>query len=123
MVNKQFNFKLKEFINNSFENLDNWQEFIDEIFKYDEGSYSLYELHIYYSGVYNVLSEYESILHNELAEIKDKFKQKKPLECKDHAFNYFISTSLHQNSQSFNDLGKLDYVYINFTIEEVPNEY
>ena len=123
MVIKTFTFNLQNWITNKFNEseMDKYQEFLDVLYPYEEGSYSLYEMQIYYKGVYDCLSQYESLLHSEMVEFKEDFKLRLPLECKDHVYNYFLKASLSSDPKEFSEIGRVNTVDITFQIEEELN--
>ena len=123
MIIKTFTFNLQNWITNKFNEseMDKYQEFLDALYPYEEGSYSLYEMQIYYKGVYDCLSQYESLLHSEMVEFNEDFKLRLPLECKDHAYNYFLKASLSSDPKEFSEIGRVNTVDITFQIEEEPN--
>lgn len=75
----------------------------------------------YYKGVYDCLFQYEPLLHSELTEFKEDFQYRLPLECKDHAFNYFLKASLMSDAKEFTEVGRVSTIEITFDIEEEPN--
>ena len=121
MVIKTFVFNFQKWINNEIRNTDQYQDFLNALYQYDEGSYSLYDMQTYYKGVYDCLSQYESLLHSEMVEFNEDFKLRLPLECKDHAYNYFLKASLSSDPKEFSEIGRVNTVDITFQIEEEPN--
>ena len=123
MIIKTFTFNLQNWITNKFseEEMDKYQDFLNTIYPYDEGSYSLYEMQLYYKGVNDCLSQYESLLHSEMVEFNEDFKLRLPLECKDHAYNYFLNASLTSDAKEFTKVGRVSTIEITFEIEEEPN--
>ena len=122
MIIKTFTFNLQNWIIYKFseEEMDKYQEFLDALYPYEEGSHSLYEMQTYYKGVYDCLSQYESLLHSEMVDLSEDFKLRLPLECKDHAHNYFLKASLSSNPKEFSEIGRVNTVDITFQIEEEP---
>ena len=74
MVIKTFVFNFQKWSNNEIRNTDQYQDFLNALYQYDEGSYSLYDMQTYYKGVYDCLSQYESLLHSEMVEFNEDFK-------------------------------------------------
>ena len=122
-IKKIFKFNLQNWIANKFNDseMDKYHEFLDDLYPYEEGSHSLYEMQIYYKGVYDCLSQYESLLHSEMVEFNEDFKLRLPLECKDHAYNYFLNASLTSDAKEFTEVGRVSTIEITFEIEEEPN--
>lgn len=121
MVIKTFVFNFQKWINNEIRNTDQYQDFLNALYQYDEGSHSLFMMETYYKGVYDCLSQYESLLHSEMVEFNEDFKLRLPLECKDHAYNYFLNASLTSDAKEFTEIGRVSTIEITFEIEEEPN--
>lgn len=123
MIIKTFTFNLQNWITNKFNSseMDKYQEFLDDLYPYDEGSHSLFMMETYYKGVYDCLFQYEPLLQSELVEFTEDFQYRLPLECKDHAFNYFLKASLSSDPKDFNEIGRVHIINITFEIEEEPN--
>ena len=121
MVIKTFVFNFQKWINNEIRNTDQYQDFLNDLYQYDEGSHSLFMMETYYKGVYDCLFQYEPLLHSELTEFKEDFQYRLPLECKDHAFNYFLKASLSSDPKDFTEIGRVHTINITFEIEEEPN--
>lgn len=117
-----YSFKLKDWLNNTLDDnvMDKYQEFLDKLYQYEESSNTLYDMKIYYKGVFDCLEKYEPILHSEGDTIEHEFMYRLPLECKDHAFNYFLKAELTAKPVYY-EIGRVDSIYIEFTIEEEEN--
>jgi hypothetical protein len=123
MILTTYQFNFEHWLDNrlSQEEMDKYQEFLDNLYPYEQGSYSLYEMKIYYKGIYDCLSFYEPILHSEGDIIDHNFTYRLPLEVKDHAFNYFLKAELFSDPKYCGEIGRVSSIQILFFIEEEEN--